>query len=643
MKKKIYKKHTIALRITTLYVLVSFLWILVTDLVNEVWLGSWDFFGINWMPVVKGWAFVLVTSAFFYQILKQNIKSIEESEERYRRLVERSPETILVHIMGKIVYINNAGVRLLGARDLNGIIGKHILDFIPQKDREETKKRIINVQERVERELVEQKILLPNGQTVFVEIIAFKTNYHGKEAVQVIVRDISERKKAEASAHYLAYYDTITGLANRNLLNKHINKMLAQAKRNNQKMAVMFLDLDRFKIINDTLGHAIGDSLLKEVSKRLKRCLPDDDIIARYGGDEFIILRQNTTYKDVSNIAQGIVRELSSPLMLNGNQLFISPSIGISIYPNHGDSVDALIKNADMAMYMAKENGGNNYCFYDSALSDKNKQLMKIETGLRKALENDEFQLLYQPQVDLETGKLVGAEALIRWESSEYEMIPPMEFIPVAEKIGLIIPIGEWVLETACKQNKRWQEEGCLPIRIAVNVSVRQLQQSSFIETVKYVLEKTELDPAYLELEITESVVQNIEEAASILDKLKSLGIHISLDDFGTGYSSLSYIRHLPIDKLKIDKSFVDDITDYSSGRAIVKTIIDMGNNLNFKVIAEGIETEQQFSFLKQNNCHYGQGYFFSKPVSAEEMTNVIVNLKEGSIKNEHTKNYDLS
>ncbi|WP_209123804.1 bifunctional diguanylate cyclase/phosphodiesterase [Alkalihalobacillus sp. BA299] len=595
------------------------------------------------MPVVKGWAFVLVTSAFFYQILKQNIKSIEESEERYRRLVERSPETILVHIMGKIVYINNAGVRLLGARDLNGIIGKHILDFIPQKDREETKKRIINVQERVERELVEQKILLPNGQTVFVEIIAFKTNYHGKEAVQVIVRDISERKKAEASAHYLAYYDTITGLANRNLLNKHINKMLAQAKRNNQKMAVMFLDLDRFKIINDTLGHAIGDSLLKEVSKRLKRCLPDDDIIARYGGDEFIILRQNTTYKDVSNIAQGIVRELSSPLMLNGNQLFISPSIGISIYPNHGDSVDALIKNADMAMYMAKENGGNNYCFYDSALSDKNKQLMKIETGLRKALENDEFQLLYQPQVDLETGKLVGAEALIRWESSEYEMIPPMEFIPVAEKIGLIIPIGEWVLETACKQNKRWQEEGCLPIRIAVNVSVRQLQQSSFIETVKYVLEKTELDPAYLELEITESVVQNIEEAASILDKLKSLGIHISLDDFGTGYSSLSYIRHLPIDKLKIDKSFVDDITDYSSGRAIVKTIIDMGNNLNFKVIAEGIETEQQFSFLKQNNCHYGQGYFFSKPVSAEEMTNVIVNLKEGSIKNEHTKNYDLS
>ena len=472
----------------------------------------------------------------------------------------------------------------------------------------------------------EWRLIHKNGEERWLAALGNPLFNHEGQLVKLngVARDITYRKQMEEKLHTMAFYDHLTGLPNRNLLHEQITQSLSQSKQTQRKIAIMLLDLDRFKIINDTLGHTFGDLLLKEVSNRMSRFITDHSIVSRYGGDEFIIFQENASYYEASSLAEDIIREFSDPIFVNGKPFFISTSIGISLYPLNGDSSDILIKNADAAMYAAKENGGNGYQFYNSTLDEKNKKIMRIESGLREALENREFTLVYQPQVHLDSGHIVGAEALLRWESPEYGFISPADFIPVAEKTGLIVQIGEWVLETACKQNKKWQQEGFPPIPIAVNVSGYQLQQSHFLSLVKRLLEDLDLDPAYLEIEITESVVQNKEQAIQQLHELKALGVKISVDDFGTGYSSLSYLQHLPIDKLKIDKSFVDDITQNSSGRAIVQTIINMGNNLSFNVTAEGIENEQQVAFLKENHCYFGQGYYFHRPLSVEEMTRMM-------------------
>jgi len=472
----------------------------------------------------------------------------------------------------------------------------------------------------------EWRLIHKNGEERWLAALGNPLFNHEGQLVKLngVARDITYRKQMEEKLHTMAFYDHLTGLPNRNLLHEQITQSLSQSKQTQRKIAIMLLDLDRFKIINDTLGHTFGDLLLKEVSNRMSRFITDHSIVSRYGGDEFIIFQENASYYEASSLAEDIIREFSDPIFVNGKPFFISTSIGISLYPLNGDSSDILIKNADAAMYAAKENGGNGYQFYNSTLDEKNKKIMRIESGLREALENREFTLVYQPQVHLDSGHIVGAEALLRWESPEYGFISPADFIPVAEKTGLIVQIGEWVLETACKQNKKWQQEGFPPIPIAVNVSGYQLQQSHFLSLVKRLLEDLDLDPAYLEIEITESVVQNKEQAIQQLHELKALGVKISVDDFGTGYSSLSYLQHLPIDKLKIDKSFVDDITQNSSGRAIVQTIINMGNNLSFNVTAEGIEDEQQVAFLKENHCYFGQGYYFHRPLSVEEMTRMM-------------------
>ena len=562
---------------------------------------------------------------FAHDITERNHaeKQLIDSEERYRKLVEFSPETILIHINGEIVYINNAGVKLTGVDDMQQIIGKHFYEFISKEDIEYINERK-KLTEDEQSMLYELSIVRPDGIHIDVETLAFETTYQGEKATQVILRDITRRKKAEEKINHFAYYDALTGLPNRNYLYRYLKESMERTKERSQMMAVMFLDLDRFKMINDAFGHSFGDVLLQQVSNRLQECLGNEGIVARYGGDEYIIVFEHQKTDDVPQLAEQILHKFSIPFTIQDRQTYISPSIGISVYPTDGDDVDLLIKNADTAMYFAKESCRNNYQFYRSSLNSSNSRKMELENGLRNAIENNEFMLYYQPQVNLISNQIIGLEALIRWKHPEYGFVSPTEFIPIAEETGLIVTFGQWVLHQACQQNKRWQDQGFPPVRIAVNVSAVQFRNIYFIDVVKQVLQDTKLDPAYLELEITESVMQHVEDTTSIMMELKGLGVHLAMDDFGKGFSSLNYLRNFPIDKLKIDKSFVDEINVRLNGEIIVNTIINLGNSLGFEVIAEGIVNDQQKSFLLQNNCHLGQGYLFSKPVPAEEIERIL-------------------
>ncbi|GKU81973.1 bifunctional diguanylate cyclase/phosphodiesterase [Niallia sp. NCCP-28] len=551
---------------------------------------------------------------------KQFEKQLIESEERYRKLVEYSPETIFIHIDGKIVYVNNAGMRLAGVQHIEEVMGKNILDFVVPEDLEYAKNQIRKVEEMGETKLHDYQITRIDGTRLFVEALAFQTTYQENKAVQVIIRDITERKRAEERVRYLAYYDSLTGLPNRNFLFDYLNELLIAIKKDKQPIAVMFLDLDRFKMINDTLGHSYGDFLLQQVASRLKECLPKDSMIARYGGDEYVIVLQEKQLEAISRLSDRIIDKLAEPFFLRDRQMFISPSIGISMYPKNGDAAERLIKNADAAMYLAKEKGKNNYQFYTSSLNDRNSSKLELENGLRNAIKKHEFTLFYQPQIDLNTNKIIGLEALLRWKHPKYGFVSPAEFIPIAEETGLIVSIGKWALETACNQHKQWKEKGFSPMSIAVNVSALQFRHKDFVKTIEQIISNTKCRAGYLELEMTESVMQHLGETTTIMNELKEIGVNLSIDDFGTGYSSLNYLRHFPIDTLKIDKSFVDEINNGKNGEIIVKTIIDLGNSLGFQVIAEGVENEQQASFLRQNNCHVGQGYFLSKPLPADQI-----------------------
>ena len=441
--------------------------------------------------------------------------------------------------------------------------------------------------------------------------------------------DITEHKEAEQKIRFMAYYDSLTSLPNRILFKERLNASIAHAQRNKSIIAVMFLDLDQFKIINDTLGHAVGDRLLQEVGKRLEGCVNEGDTVSRMGGDEFILLFPYIeNEKDIEKLAQKVLQILKQPFFIEDHELYITTSIGICIYPLDGIDMDTLIKNADMAMYRAKDLGRNNYQFFTTAMNKKVFERLEMERSIRKALEKDEFMLFYQPKVDLKTGKISGAEALIRWIHPKLGFIPPSEFIPIAEESGLIVPIGEWVLKTACKQSKVWMDAGYKDLSIAVNISAKQFQQEAFIDKVVTIIKETEVNPSLLELEITEnSIMQDTNKNIITLNKLKAMGLTISIDDFGTGFSSLSYIMKFAADILKIDKSFISNLAVSSTNTAITVAIINMAHSLNLKVIAEGVETEEQLEFLKEQNCNEMQGYLFSKPIKAEEFEML---LKEG-------------
>ncbi|MCH8921085.1 MAG: EAL domain-containing protein, partial [Chloroflexi bacterium] len=442
----------------------------------------------------------------------------------------------------------------------------------------------------------------------------------------VTFRDITERKQAEETIKHLAYHDALTNLANRTMFEDRLAVTLAQARRKGRMAAVMFLDLDQFKVVNDTVGHALGDRLLQSVAERLTGLVRDGDTVARVGGDEFtLLLAEVERVEEVAEVAERVLDALRQPWVLNGHEFRITTSIGIAMFPSDGEDADSLLSNADTAMYRAKDQGRDNYKLYTPAMNARIVERLALENSLRHGLERGEFLVYYQPQVDIASGKIVGMEALVRWQHPERGLVFPAEFIPVAEETGLIVPLGEWVLRTACAQNKAWQEAGFPPMRVAVNLSARQFQQRDLIEEVDVVLKETGLEARWLQLEITEGMaMQDVESNIAVLRKLREMGVQIAIDDFGTGHSSLSYLSRLPIDVIKIDQSFIQDLTTDPNDAAIARSIIVMAHNLKLKVIAEGVETEEQLAFLKKRRCDEMQGYLFSKPAPAEAFEEML-------------------
>ncbi|BAY07928.1 EAL domain-containing protein [Calothrix sp. NIES-2098] len=435
-----------------------------------------------------------------------------------------------------------------------------------------------------------------------------------------------QRQQVEERIRYQALHDLLTGLPNRLLFNELIDKALPNAARNQDSLAVMFLDLDRFKVINDTLGHTLGDILLKSVAQRLKDCLRSGDTVARWGGDEFTILLPQVNYlEEVKQVAQRILQALENPFEIEGHELYVSASLGIALFNEHSPDAETLIQHADAALYYAKDAGRNNYQFYTTSLSTKTPELLTLEKSLRYALERNEFMLYYQPRVNIATGAITGMEALLRWQHPEMGLVAPNVFIPLAEESGLIVPIGEWAIKTACRQNKAWQDAGLPPITIAVNLSLKQFRQPNLVETLASILQETGLDPNFLELEITESTaIEDLEFTRKVLQELKQMGVYLSIDDFGTGHSSLSRLQLLPLHHLKIDKSFIQELTTDQKVAHIVKAIVVLGQSLGLRLTAEGVEKQEELEFLKSINCEDVQGYLFYRPLCAQKITEIL-------------------
>jgi diguanylate cyclase (GGDEF)-like protein/PAS domain S-box-containing protein len=438
--------------------------------------------------------------------------------------------------------------------------------------------------------------------------------------------DITERKVAEDRVKFLAFYDALTELPNRALLQDRLSKALANARRQKDRVALLFLDLDRFKDTNDSLGHSLGDLLLQNVAERLKRCAREQDTVARLGGDEFLIVLTNVKeIADASVAAERFMQAMTAEFVVQGHSLSINCSVGISMFPEHGTDGEILIKNADAAMYSAKESGRNNFRFFTEDMNAQGVERLTLGNGLRLALDKKELFLVYQPQVDIVSGKIIGLEALLRWQHPTLGLVPPDKFIRIAENCGLIVPIGEWVVRTACRQARKWQDEGLPAVSIAINVSAVQFRQEDFCELIRRVLHETGLAPQYLELELTEGLLlANADVTFSVLQELKAMGLTLAIDDFGTGYSNFNYLRQFRVSKLKIDRSFIRDVAVNPDDAAITTAIISMAKSLNLKVIAEGVEDEAQMSFLRAHQCDEIQGYYFSKPLAVDKVADKL-------------------
>jgi diguanylate cyclase (GGDEF)-like protein/PAS domain S-box-containing protein len=720
--------------------------------------------------------------------VKQAEAALRESEERYRRLVELSPDAIAVHAAGRIVFANSAALRLVGAADPQALIGRSALELVHPEYRPLVQARIRRLASGQEAPLVEEKFLRLDGTPVDVEVAAMPFSHEGRPAVQVVIRDIGERKRAqrlqealyrisEATATFLnmeafyaalhgivgqlmyarnfyialyepaqslvsfpyfsddvekatprphpagrglteyvvrtgrpllaspavfdelvargevelvgapsldwlgvplkrgeqsfgalvvqsydesirfseadrdlltfvaqhmataidrrraeeqikalAYHDALTGLPNRRLFGDRLAMAVAQAHRSRQRLAVLFLDLDRFKVINDSLGHGLGDRLLQEVAGRLQQALREGDTVARQGGDEFTLLLPAVHLAlDVAKVAEKLLETLREPFRLEERELFVTASAGIALYPDDGADPETLIRNADTAMYRAKDQGRDTYQLYTAAMNATALERLALESSLRRALSQGELELHYQPLLELATGRVHGVEALLRWRHPERGLILPAEFVPLAELTGLILPIGPWVLRTACAQVRRWQESGSHGLGLAVNISTRQFQQADLVAEVRRALQDSGLPPHSLDLEVTEShAMQDAESATETLRALKALGVRLSIDDFGVGHSSLGYLKRLPIDTLKIDRSFVRDIDSDPDDAAIVTAVLALARTLKLQVVAEGVENEEQLAFLRGLGCDRMQGNLFSPALPAEECASLL-------------------
>lgn len=463
-----------------------------------------------------------------------------------------------------------------------------------------------------------------NGSIYPVEVKMQLLEPKAPNLILAIVEDKTDQKTMETKMNQMAFYDNLTGLPNRNLLIDRFELLIAQAQRRNNKVAALFLDLDNFKSVNDSLGHQIGDQYLKEIAQRLKSCLRKEDTVGRLGGDEFVLLLANLDQEEeAAKLSEKVLQQFSKSFDLAGNEIFACFSIGISFFPNDGKDAETLLKHSDMAMYRAKEKGGNNYQIFTSAMNAQVTHRMKIEQKLRKAIEKKELEVYYQPKVDVKSKELTGLEALLRWRDSDGNIISPGEFIPLAEESRLIVSIGEWVIETVCKQISEWKKEELSPVPVAINVSGRQFDQNIF-KVVMESLNSCQLEAGAIELEITETtIMKDTETVIKVLSQLKEAGVYSAIDDFGTGYSSLNYLKFLPVNTLKIDQTFIRDITDQNN-KAITRTIIAMSQFFGLKTVAEGVETEVQRDFLLESKCDQFQGFLFSKPLPSNEISKFI-------------------
>jgi diguanylate cyclase (GGDEF)-like protein/PAS domain S-box-containing protein len=629
-------------------------------------LGALEFFGRQ--PQLKD-EYLLMTGATIGTVVGEFVAR-RQSEERYRELVELSPDAVPGHFEDRSVFAKRAAESVLreqeramsallrnlpgmafrcrlddhwtlefvseGAMHLTGYPAGDLvqnrkssfIQLVHPDDRGWVVEEIRDKLERGDRFVIEYQIVCADGTVKWVSEKAQSVRDASGAilALEGIIDDVTERKRFEERLAILAQYDVLTGLPNRSLFYDRLRQAIVRARREQTMVGLLFLDLDRFKQINDSLGHAAGDRVLTTIAERLKGFLREIDTIARLGGDEFTVIIEGVNDPaQVSSVAEKIRAALSEPIVLDGRDMLVSASVGITLYPRDAEDIEHLVKNADIAMYHAKNRGGRQqFQFYDEGMAPFAAEHLEMEAKLKRALENGEFQLQYQPTVDVKTEHIVGMEVLLRWKSPE-GLVTPGKFIPVAEGSGLIVDIGRWVLKTACAQLRAWQKEGLPPLRLAANLSPQQVKQSNLLEMISEILRETGLGADHLELEITENTIMDRSgDTIATFRRLEELGVHLSVDDFGTGYSSLAYLKQFPVHRLKIDRSFIADITVDSDDAAIVSAMIAMAKNLGLGVIAEGVETKAQLEFLRAAGCDTYQGYYFSVPLPANAFAELV-------------------
>ncbi|ANU13917.1 diguanylate cyclase/phosphodiesterase (GGDEF & EAL domains) with PAS/PAC sensor(s) [Planococcus halocryophilus Or1] len=568
----------------------------------------------NYINYIIGIIIVMTLLFSVFNLHSNKVKLLsDEYTRQFDSLIETATDGIVVTDDNGIITQWNQGAESLFGYDRDEVIDQNVRIIFPDAYPPSCSQELTGPT----REFIGLK---KDGNQFPVELSTgyWKTvrgDYHS-----LIIRDITDRRNSEEKISNLVYLDSLTGLPNRRLYNDRLESTLDQAIDNSTIHTVLYLNLDQFKLINDTYGHQTGDQLLIEVAHRIKSCISKADTLARLGSDEFILLLPHSNYTKAEAVARNILNVLNQAFSLNDEEVFITPSIGASLFPADGTDSETLVKNADIAMYRVKEEGKNNFQFFTSEMNDLISRKSKIAMSIRKGLELGEFSVYYQPQIDIETERIIGVEALVRWNHAKLGPISPTEFIPIAEENGMILHIGEFVLRTACQQTKAWQDAGVEPFRVAVNISAKQFSQGNISEVITSALEDAQLAPEFLELELTESLIQGATSAITKMQELKAMGIHLSIDDFGTGYSSLSYLKLFPIDSLKIDQYFTRNINKDAKDAALVDTIIQMARNLGLNVIAEGVETLDQLVYLKNKHCNQAQGYYFQKPLLPERI-----------------------
>jgi diguanylate cyclase (GGDEF)-like protein/PAS domain S-box-containing protein len=583
------------------------------------------------LPDITPFSGAIWSIGIYYAIAKYKLLLLTPSyiaENLYKTIAD---SVILANPYGEIININPEAQRLLGYSE-SELVGASLEKIFCAESRSEN-----NISELLNqcpvRGAETYMVTKTNEKTpVILSISECSDQYQTRLGFVLASKDVTEYKKAEEKIQYLATHDSLTGLPNRSMFTQLLEHAILSAKRNNKMLAVLFVDLDRFKTINDTKGHDAGDQLLITIARRYQSALRASDVVCRQGGDEFVILIEDVLKpNELKRVAGHIISTTYEPVILMGDECRVTASVGISVYPADGEDAQTLMKHADIAMYCAKEEGKNDYKFYSKDLQSVSMNRLAIERNLRLALERHEFSLHYQAKVNFKTGAITGVEALLRWQSPELGNITPTQFIPIAEETGIIVPIGKWVLRTACAQNVAWQKQGLPAVRMAVNLSLRQLLDSNLPRDIEQTLHDSGMDAEYLELEVTESMIMNDpRKMITILQRIKSMGVRLAIDDFGTGYSSLAQLKQFPVDTLKIDRSFIRNITEDSDDKAIAHAIISMGESLGLTVVAEGVETIEQLNYLKGQACDEMQGFYFSKPVVADQFAELLKTKSDG-------------